>query len=47
MMKAYLAMAGRRPVTVLLALPVLRYHLLELADEIDASVGEIRNCDTR
>lgn len=44
MMNAYLAMAGRRPVTVLLALPLLRNHLLELADEIDACVGEIPDC---
>lgn len=47
MMNVYLTMAGRRPVTVLLALPLLRNHLLELADEIDACVSEISNRDIR
>lgn len=45
MMNAYLAMAGRRPVTVLLALPLLRDHLLDLADEIDACVAEMPDHD--
>lgn len=41
MMNAYLAMAGRRPVTVFLALPLLKSHLLELANEIDACVADM------
>ena len=47
MLNAYLAMSGRRPVTVLLALPLLRNHLLELSEEINSCVAEIPNCINR
>ncbi|MDP9687204.1 UNVERIFIED_ORG: hypothetical protein J2W82_000859 [Pseudomonas mohnii] len=43
MLNAYLVMAGRRPVTVLLALPSLRNHLLELAGEIDTCLADTLN----